>query len=234
MLKVSYKDLKHVRENKGISLEEFSNMTKISMRRLKTYEEDSVEPKKKTLKFIAQCLGIDLDKEDSYSAGLNPSSTKYSSIVYESCCNKLYQEVSNLMEKLFDGENDLQTILIIRDKINDLTDSIAFNFRKASISENPFDEYLIEFTLKNTLSNIINGFNMLKSINNLLDKNSNDDPSIIALRAGVRNSVHDLRYVFYYLNDYFRVESDRMFILEKSDGTVGCLNDFQSKASKSS
>ena len=230
--------IKSLREENGLSLEELSNITGIKVKVIKSYEEGEINPRLKTVSHIVESVTkYVLENGSSYKDSNRPSNKDnvnyndncFDSSNYEVCCNKLYHECGVLIRSLSDTKTFKDDFLATLQSINSLTSSLQFIFHKSSMRPGAFDQTLIAFTVKHALDKLINSFNALKYVNDALNRHQEENLLIFNLRLNVRESVHNLRYLFNYVNDYFKMESDTVFIIEKSDGTLYSLNQFHER-----
>lgn len=242
---MSYKSystkLKSLRENNGLSLDELSKITGIKKETLIKYETGEVKARLKTFSKIVDKIkenrkefynSSDKDEENvnDLNNGVydNTSSNSFNSYSYKLCCDKLLNNCGKFLRELSDNGLGNECLPIIQD-IDNLSHSLYFIFHRSSIYSGVFDETLIAYTVKHTIGEIIDSFNSLKSVSDLLNKNASNDTLVCNLRLHIRQTLHNIRYVFFYINDYFKVQSDMLFIIERDNGTVCSLNDFHEK-----
>lgn len=242
--------IKNLRIKNNLSLEEISRITGIRMETLELYEsgerrpristiskivrlvEDYVSSEHTTVKEDLDSLEDVVEECDEMSVDDNTGECDMNRPDYESyvmCVNRLFSRCGELIKSIHDGDPFNNFTLEVSRDIDNLSSSLEFIFSRTSMLSEPFDEQLVAFTVKNTLNTLINSFNAVKTVSDALNRCEERGSIISNLRMDLRQSIHSIRYIVFYINDYFKVESDTMFILERNDGTLYSLNEFHEK-----
>lgn len=223
--------LRNLREVNGLSIDDLSEITGIRRRVLYDYESGLREPRMTTVKKIIDCVEKHLNNDNGYEfdSGVNLDLNKPDYDSYTICVDRLLNKCGELLKCVHDGNSSDSELVDISKDICNLSSSLHFIFHKTSILLEPFDEQLIAFTVKNTINKIIDSFNIMKLINDALVISGDRNLFTSNIRTNLRDSLHSVRYIVFYINDYFKIESDTVFILEKSDGTIYSLSRFHEK-----
>lgn len=153
----------------------------------------------------------------------------FNSSSFSLLCREFSDCTSNLLNELsvhnFNNENSLQ----LSSNLNHFCKCLNHLFRSSCISPRGFDEQLIAYTMKLELGNIISKFNSLRMIDASLFGVPSNNHRVISFRLNIRECINDLKFIFQYINDYFKLNSGTNYILENSDGTVYTIHEIMKK-----
>lgn len=233
--------IKNLREINNLSIDEMSKIIGLPKGTILEYENGKRNPRPSTYNRIVKAVEDylsskprDIEIEDrvdeDYNGTVSTNKPNYDS--YVMCVDRLFNRCGELIRCVHDGRDHDIFLLNVSKDISNLSSSIHFMFHRTSLLLEPFDEKLVAFTVKNTINKIIDSFNAIKLISDAIIKSGEKKLSMSNIRMNLRESLHNIRYLVFYINDYFKLESDTTFILEKSDGTLYSLSKFHEEKMK--
>lgn len=223
------------RNLRGLSQEQLAKMAVITVRRIESYESGEVKPNSASFNAIMKAFEKfdkekEKEKEDKDRNQPNFSGQSFDNGVYRKC-----------FDDLFDGCNELRNYLFKHNVIDEKALGIATNYiyrnsnslelqvKNSIVSSTGIDKYLSVYTIKSCLKSLIDSYNYLYAADRFctVAKKSSivDKETLGHFMVEVRSSIHNLKFIIDYINEFFLEEFETVLLVAKPNGTLYSIFD---------
>lgn len=166
----------------------------------------------------------------SYSESENGvrSMLSFDPYVYNKCYKELVSGCNELYDRMFkDNKVDSECLSMASGKIHNCCSSLEFQFKRSVVVSAGIDRHLCIYTIKHCLGDLIDCYNKLHeidySITYLSTSNRFDRTLVGSFLSHLKCSLHCLRFVINYINDFFYMEFNSHLLITKSSGSIYSL-----------
>lgn len=241
--------IREERVSKNLSQEELAKLCIMSVSRIRGYESGKTKPNNKTFNAILEALAryenkkledkvekirVNLDsdandaKRDTVEENNQHESENFNGYMFSSCCRMLEQGCTKVKEHLVDSNSiNEECVELVKSSILNHCNSIEFSIKRSLKYSVVVDPLISTFIIKECLNNILESFNCIKSIENIISLVNNDnsmDKKLLGdLAYLVRSCLHSLKFIIDYINDFFVSEFETVLVIPKPQGKIGLI-----------
>lgn len=215
------KQLKRERESRGLSIEYVAKSSILSIKRISDYESGKTRPSSKTFCSIMEVFER-YDADLSKSKDIEESISSFSDMSYLDCCNELCKISEAVKNSIRDETFDC--FVNSCNSLKDITESIKLLFNRSIVLTGYLDKNLVLYTINKTLEYLMQArkdvFHSYRPFMKKLPKEYLGNDDIGKIISHLMDSLHNIDYIFSYLNDYFNLLYGVRLLKESDSGNI--------------